>query len=94
MRYQTALISVKIVRCFRLHGCFYEPTTPLMGSSYHHSALRDLARSEGLEPPAEWVEATCSIQLSYERIEMVGPCGYAPLPEGSVLQTDCRNYRL
>jgi hypothetical protein len=25
---------------------------------------------------------------------MVDPCGYAPLPERSVLQTDCRNYRL
>jgi hypothetical protein len=30
--------------------------------------LKDLARPEGLEPPAYWFEANRSIQLSYGRV--------------------------
>lgn len=55
---------------FRLHGSLTK-TRP-DGFSYHHSALRDLARSEELESPAYKFVACCSIQLSYDRIILAG----------------------
>lgn len=41
-----------------------------------------MVHSEGFEPPTPWSEARCSIQLSYECVEMVGPLGFEPRTKG------------
>ena len=46
-----------------------------------------MVRSEGLEPPTPWFEAKYSIQLSYERInvvlirKVVGRIGFEPMTQ-------------
>jgi hypothetical protein len=40
-----------------------------------------MVRSEGLEPPTPWFEAKYSIQLSYERVYVVGRIGFEPMTQ-------------